>query len=65
VTRSKILISRVRNLVHEEISNGNSSPLLVAALDLASEHELAIDCTLRLEECIHDMVKATEKGKKC
>lgn len=48
-TRSESLIARVRDLAHEERNaNGEATPLQLAALELAQEHEI-VEQALRAE----------------
>ena len=61
MTRSQLMVLRIRNLAHEETRNGHTSPLAIAALEMASEYELCIESALKLEACVHALVKETEK----
>jgi len=60
MTYSAALISRVRTLCHEATDHGESSPLVVAALDMAREYEIAVKQALALEAVVHDGTKLDE-----
>lgn len=62
MTRSKSLISRIRSLCHEATQAAEASPLIVAALELAGEHEILIAQALAMEEVIHQSAKELDEA---
>lgn len=63
MTRSEELIGRVRSLAHEERRTmAEATPLQLAALELAQEHEILIAQALRMDETIHARAKAKESN---
>lgn len=60
MTKSEQLISNIRQLCHDATQQGEASPLVVAALELAQEHEEHVEISLKLESVIHDFTKELE-----
>lgn len=61
VTRSEELIGRVRSLAHTERQTmGEATPLQLAALELAQEHEILVVQALKMDATIHEMTKDEE-----
>ena len=64
MTRSESLIARVRAAAHEERNKTReATPLQVAALELAEEHEILVRLALQTERVIHDLTKTKEGYK--
>ena len=64
MTRSESLIARVRAAAHDERNaNGEATPLQLAALELAQEHEIVVALALKADETIHELTKEREGYK--
>jgi len=64
MTRSESIIARVRSAAHEERNAiGEATPLQLAALELAQEHEIIVAQALVCVDTIHQMAKTREGYK--
>ena len=61
MTRSEVLIAKVREAAHKDRhERGEGTELQCAALEIAQEYEILISQTLSVEKELHRLIKKTE-----
>lgn len=62
MTRSEMMIKRVRDAAHEERQTGEGTELQIAALALADEYEIVVRQALDAVAAVHELVKIGERN---